>query len=133
MLPIKYIVGSRKVSKYADVALMSLTVEDSNMVIKDLKIIRDNNWKKATKSVKPDSRKRVTLPEQLNSDVDSYDVFTNNLGQIILDPQVRVPASEAWIIENPDILSRLDKAMFESLHGEVVDRGSYAKYVEDAT
>lgn len=89
------------------------------MVTKEVKVIRDNNWKKATKSIKPDSRKRVTLPEQMILDVDSYDVFTNNLGQIVLDPQIKIPASEAWVFENPEILALAKAGLRDAAEGRV--------------
>lgn len=83
------------------------------------------------KNVKPDSKKRVVLPNSLVDKDVVYHIYRNDLGQIILDPQVTIPASELWVFEDKNILASLDKAMFESLNGQVVKRGSFAKYVKN--
>tara|TARA_Y100000310_G_scaffold144390_1_gene143654 strand:+ start:26723 stop:26857 length:135 start_codon:yes stop_codon:yes gene_type:complete len=41
-----------------------------------------------------------------------------SVGQIILDQQVTIPASELWVFENKGILAS-------------IDRGSFAKYVKN--
>ena len=50
----------------------------------------------------------------------------------MLDPQVTIPASEAWLFENKEALALVDKGMAESMNGQVINRGSFAKYVKDA-
>ena len=82
-------------------------------------VVRDHNWKKAIKAVKPDSRNRVTLPGQSAWEVDSYAVFTNDLGQIMLDPLRTVPASEAWVFENPEILELAKEGLRAAAEGRV--------------
>ena len=61
-----------------------------------------------------------------------YHVYSNSVGQIVLDPQVTIPASEAWLFENKEALASIDKGMSESMNGQVMRRGSFAKYVKDA-
>jgi hypothetical protein len=58
-------------------------------------------------------------------------MYTNISGQIILDPQITISASEAWLFENKSALTAVDKGMIESINGQVVDRGSFAKHNED--
>ncbi len=89
------------------------------MVIEIKDLIRDHNWKRASKAIKPDSRKRVTLPTTPEYEVDSYVVFTNSLGQIILDPQVIIPASEKWVFENPEILELAKEGLKAAAEGRV--------------
>jgi hypothetical protein len=82
-------------------------------------------------SVKPDAKKRVVLPKAPAGI--TYQVFQNRLGQIILDPQVSIPASEAWLFEDKDALAAVDRGMAESNAGQLIDRGSFAPHARDAT
>jgi hypothetical protein len=90
-------------------------------------IIRDGDLVRVGKPVTPDSRKRVVLPKTVVKEGVTYYVYHNSLGQIILDPQASIPASELWIFENKDILASIDRGMRESLKGKTVSRGSFAK------
>jgi len=93
-------------------------------------IIKDpNNLKKIAGSVKPDAKKRVVLPKSLVREGITYHIYVNSDGQIILDPQVTIPASELWLFQNKDALALVDRGMLES--DKVINRGSFAKYVED--
>jgi hypothetical protein len=91
----------------------------------------NGDYKKIGKIVRPDSRRRVSLPKSLVKDGVSFQIWANSEGQILLEPQVTIPASESWVFENTEILASLDKAMFESMNGQTVNRGSFAKYVKD--
>lgn len=95
-------------------------------------IIKDNNLIIAAEGVKPDYKKRVVLPKGLVQKGITYNIYHNRMGQIILDPQVTIPASEAWLFENKEILDSIDRGMAESMNGQVINRGSFAKYVKDA-
>jgi len=94
-------------------------------------IVKDKDWVKRADSVKPDSRRRVNLPKALVEEGIMYDIWHNKQGQIILDPQVTIPASELWLFKNKNLLALLDKGMAESVNRKLVNRGSFAKYVED--
>ena len=98
----------------------------SNMVIK----IRDENFVKRADGVKPDPRRRVVLPKTLVSEGIMYHIYSNSMGQIMLDPQVTIPASELWLFKNKKALAMIDKGMSEE---KLINRGSFAKYVEDAS
>jgi hypothetical protein len=95
-------------------------------------IIRDLNLVRVGKPVVPDSRKRVVLPKTVVREGVTYYVYHNSMGQIILDPQATIPASELWVFENKDVLSSIDRGMRESLTGKTITRGSFAKHVNDA-
>ena len=43
-----------------------------------------------------------------------------------------IPASELWVFENKEILDSIDKGMVDSTKGQIINRGSFAKYVKDA-
>jgi len=95
-------------------------------------IIKDQNLVRVGKGVTPDSRKRVVLPGTVVRDGVTYFVYHNRLGQIILDPQASIPASELWVFENKDILASIDRGIRESLTGKTINRGSFAKHGNDA-
>lgn len=96
-------------------------------------VIKNNIWEKLAENVKPDAKKRVILRSIQVKEGVSYHIYANSVGQIILDPQVSIPASELWVFENKDILAAIDKGMAESAKGKLVKRGSFAKYVKNAT
>ncbi len=94
-------------------------------------ILKDENLTRVSGSVKPDLKRRVVLPAALVQDDVIYHIYHNSIGQILLDPQTTIPASELWVFEDKNVLASLDKAMFESMNGQVVGRGSFAKYAKD--
>jgi hypothetical protein len=92
---------------------------------------RDDDYVKIGNVIRPDIRRRVSLPKSLVKDGVSFQIWVNSEGQILLEPQATIPASELWVFEDKKVLASLDKAMFESMNGQVVKRGSFAKYVKD--
>jgi hypothetical protein len=95
-------------------------------------IIKDQNLVRVGKPVTPDSRKRVVLPKAIVKEGIAYFIYHNSVGQIILDPQASIPASELWVFENKEVLASIDRGMRESLDGKAIDRGSLAEQVNDA-
>ena len=96
-------------------------------------IIKDSDLTRVAGNVKPDSKKRVVLPATLVREDIIYHVYYNSVGQILLDPQVTIPASELWLFENKEALASVDRGMLESLSGKAIKRGSFAKYTKDAS
>jgi len=70
------------------------------------------------------------LPDSLVGEDIIFHIYSNSVGQIVLDPQVPIPASELWLFENKEALTAVDKGMAESIRGQVIKRGSFAKYVK---
>jgi len=70
-------------------------------------------------NVKPDSRNRVVLPGKLVGEDIVYHIYSNELGQILLDPQVTIPASEAWIFQNPELLKKVKQGLSDAAEGRV--------------
>jgi len=95
-------------------------------------IIKDQELTIVAKSVRPDAKKRVVLPKSLVKEGIIFHIYSNNAGQIVLDPQVIIPASEAWLFKNKVALASVDKGMVESANGQTMDKGSFAKYTKDA-
>ena len=96
-------------------------------------IIKDKNFKMVAGSVKPDSKHRVGLSKIDIPDGVTFRVYLNDTGQIVLDPQVTIPASELWLFENKEALASVQQGLLESAAGDTKQRGSFAKYVKDET
>lgn len=96
-------------------------------------VIKDQMFVKIADSVKPDTRKRVYLHNIKIQEGITYHIYANKSGQIVLDPQVTFPASELWVFKNKDILAAIDKGAAEAASCQLVDRGSFAKYIKNAT
>jgi len=82
-------------------------------------IIRDKNFKRVSEGVKPDAKKRVVLPKSQVQEGITYHIYSNSIGQIILDPQVTIPASEAWLFKNPTALASVRKGLSDTAEGRV--------------
>ena len=81
--------------------------------------IKDNDFHVIADSVKPDAKKRVVLPKVLNEPGVTYRVYSNSIGQIILDPQVSIPASELWLYQNPEALASFNRGLEDVAQGRV--------------
>lgn len=81
--------------------------------------IKDKDFHKVAEGVKPDSKKRVVLAKAHVQDGITYHVYSNSIGQIILDPQVTIPASEVWLFNNPDVLASVKRGLSDAAQGKV--------------
>jgi hypothetical protein len=106
---------------------MTFTTGEVKMVIKD------TNFEIVANGVKPDSKKRIVLPRVTVAEGVTYHIYHNSLGQIVLDPQVSIPAYEAWLFRNPEALASVTQGLLESAQGLTKSRGSFAKYAKDAS
>lgn len=59
-----------------------------------------------------------------------FSVYMNKVGQILLSPEVPVPAHQAWLYENPQALAQVRRGLAESGSGKVRDLGSFAKFAD---
>ena len=82
-------------------------------------IIKDTELQRIPGTLKPDSRKRVVLPKSLAKEGIVYHIYCNKLGQIILDPQVTVSISEAWLFQNPKALAAVNQGLDDATRGNV--------------
>ena len=82
-------------------------------------VIKDTNFEKVADSVKPDAKKRVVLHSIQIQDGVSYHIYQNRMGQIVLDPQVTIPASELWLFNNPDALASVKRGLSDAAQGRV--------------
>jgi hypothetical protein len=85
------------------------------------------------RNVRPDAKRRVTLGKALEDlpDISGFDIYRDELGRIILDPQVNVPASEAWLYRNAKALASVQRGLREAAAGKAKRAGSFARYADD--
>ena len=79
--------------------------------------MRDTDFERVAVGVKPDSKRRVVLPKNLEGV--TYHIYQNSLGQIVLDPQVTIPAYEAWLFTNKDALVSVKRGLADAAAGRV--------------
>lgn len=82
-------------------------------------IIKDSNFIKVADNVKPDSKNRVIIRKALMQEGITYHIYANSTGQIILDPQVSIPASEYWLFANQDALASVKRGLADAAQGRV--------------
>jgi len=82
------------------------------------------------RTVRPDSKGRVTLG-RLAAGVSSFKAYKDDEGRIVLEPQVEVPAREAWLWNNPEAMESVQKGLKEAGQGKLVKRGSFAKHAQE--
>ena len=70
-------------------------------------------------SVKPDAKKRVVLQRIPIQEGITYHIYSNSIGQIVLDPQVTIPASEVWLFNNPDAIASVRQGLSDAAQGRV--------------
>ena len=92
-------------------------------------IVKSIDFELVTEFAQPDAKRRLSLGGALG-DAKAYNIYRNPLGQLILDPVKTIPASEAWLFQNPEALASVKQGLRESAEGKSVYRGSFAKYAK---
>ncbi len=82
-------------------------------------IIRDTDFEKVADSVKPDAKRRVVLQKVQTQEGVSYHIYRNSMGQILLDPQVTIPAAEIWLFNNQKALASVRRGLSDAARGRV--------------
>ncbi len=77
--------------------------------------------------VRPDDKKRILL-KKVKKAGKMYRIFENPLGQIILDPVVTIPQSEAWLYQNKEAIGSVRRGLKEAGEGKLSKRRSYAGF-----
>ncbi len=95
-------------------------------------VIKDSHFREVTE-VKTDAKNRITLGKNLKwPKVTSYVVYTNDLGQIVLDPQVSIPAYEQWLFKNKKAAKMVFDGLEDAKKGNFVDAPEdFSKYLDD--
>ena len=75
-------------------------------------------------NLRPDSKQRICLTKALKA----LDIPNENLtfhlqitpeGQILLDPQISIPAREAWLWKNSSAFKSVQKGLAQSKSGDI--------------
>jgi hypothetical protein len=82
-------------------------------------VLKDLEFQKLADNVKPDAKKRIVLQKIQVDESVSYHIYKNSAGQILLDPQVSIPASEAWLFKNPEALASVKQGLLDAAKGRV--------------
>jgi hypothetical protein len=92
-------------------------------------VIKDTDFQLVSEFAQPDAKRRLSLGAALR-DATAYNIYSNPLGQLILDPVRTIPVSEMWLYENPPALASVKQGLRESAEGKSVYRGSFAKHAK---
>ncbi len=83
-------------------------------------IIKDSHFEEVTE-VRVDSKNRITLGKNKNmAKASIYKVYRNAIGQIILDPQVTIPAYEQWLFKNKEVAGLVKTGLKDAKKGRLV-------------
>jgi len=93
-------------------------------------LLRGDNFTEITE-LRADNKKRITLGKIIDAKITGYRVYRNERGQLLLDPLVTIPASEAWLYQNPERIASVLQGIQEAGEGKLVNRPSYAQFADD--
>lgn len=93
---------------------------------------RISGLKLVARDVRPDGRRRLALGKALKDFEDaSFNIYQDERGRIVLDPQVSIPASEAWLYRNADALESVRRGLEDAAAGRTKSLGSFARFADD--
>ena len=92
--------------------------------------VKTEGMKLVNELIKPDAKKRISLGFAMQEDPGAYNVYTNDFGQIVLDPVKAVPAYEVWLFENDAALAAVREGIAQAAAGKTKDLGSFARYAK---
>lgn len=94
-------------------------------------LIRDQAFKEVSE-VRLDTKNRVCLPKSVSpASTHLYRLYINASGQIILDPQVVIPAAEAWLYRNKRALASVLRGLKQAGEGKLNKLPSLSKHAYD--
>jgi hypothetical protein len=83
------------------------------------RIIKNDKFRRVATNIKPDAKKRIGISKACQANDVTYHVYCNELGQIILDPQISIPASEIWLYNIPDAREAVAIGLKEASQGKI--------------
>ena len=94
-------------------------------------IVKDTHFEEVAEG-KLDSKSRITLKKNKNTaKTNIYKVYRNAIGQIILDPQVTIPAHEQWLFKNKQAAQQVKAGLEDAKKGRLVKaREDFSKYTD---
>lgn len=89
------------------------------------------NSAKKIGEVKTDDKGRLPLTKILKNHLEKlglnkiqfsdFDVYLSEEGYIILEPQVKIPAKEAWLFQNQSALESVKRGLEQSAKGQIIE------------
>ncbi len=74
-----------------------------------------------SKSLRLDSKRRITLGKLAAKEVTSYNYEVKDNGVIVLYPNVEIPAEELWLYQNKEALASVLQGLEEIKAGKLVE------------
>ena len=94
-------------------------------------VIKDTHFKLVTEIQKTDAKKRLSLGQVVEEAGAAYNIYSNRLGQIVLDPVKAIPAYEAWLFEDKAALASVRRGLADSAARRTKDLGSFAPHANE--
>ena len=82
----------------------------------DVLKIEDEFEEVATRTI--DERNRLTLGE-LPEGLKRVRIYKNDRGEVLLQPVIEIPASEAWLFRNEEALKSVKKGLKDASEGKI--------------
>lgn len=82
----------------------------------DVLKIEDEFEEVATRTI--DERNRLTLGE-LPEGLKRVRIYKNDRGEVLLQPVIEIPASEAWLFRNEEALENVKKGLKDASEGKI--------------
>jgi hypothetical protein len=86
--------------------------------------LSENHFKPFAK-LHPDAKGRITLGK-VSEGVSSYYVSMDELGRLLLEPYMEIPAQEKWLYENKEALRRVKQGLKDAAEGKTHYLGSFS-------
>lgn len=124
--------GYSHLTHFPPYAIFNSAEAKGGEAVKDPGILKDEHFEELTE-VRPDTKNRISLGKMKPARGTTYKVYCNYVGQIILDPQVAVPAYEAWLFKNPKAAQQVRQGLKEAREGRLTKaKEDYTKYLKDS-
>lgn len=85
----------------------------------EIKIIKNDKFRQIASNAKPDKKKRIVLSKACMTEGVTYHIYCNEIGQIILDPHISIPASEVWLYQDAEAREAVAAGLKEAAEGKV--------------
>ena len=94
-------------------------------------MVRDPSFEEVVEAVKPDGKNRISLGKAQVGRGITYRVLRNKSGQILLDPCIQVPVSEAWLYRNKKALKTVMTGIRQAEEGKTLEVGSFSEFADE--
>lgn len=85
-----------------------------------------------------DSKKRITLRDKVmkeaplnHMEIDAFEIFLGNEGDILLRPMANIPSKELWVHQNPDVLESIQQGIRDIKEGRVTKVKNLDKFFKE--